>query len=173
LLALVRKAAIMIRSHIMVPLWFMPAGAVLFVAGASAVAALRRLGRQRMGRDGLTAFAAATASLLAAIGCYSIPAVSSNAGALCFLLYPAAAALVLKIAARRFGFRPGSLVAAVCMSALAALLIAAWTILYLKGPRGGWSPGEIVVFSSSAILTNSAAACLGWWSSRHLQRAYA
>jgi hypothetical protein len=148
----------------MVPLWFMPAGAVLFVAGAIAVAAFRRLGRQRMTRDGFAAFAAAAAGVSAAIGSYSLPALSRNAGALCFLLYPAGAAVALKIAARRFGFPPGSLVGVMCVSALAAILIAAWTILYLKGPRGGWSFGEILVFSSSAILTNSAAACLGWWS---------
>jgi len=151
----------------------MLAGAVLFVAGASAVAGLRQLSRQRVTCDGLAALAAAAAGLLAAIGCYSLPALSRNAGAVCFLSYPAVAAVVLKIAARRFGFPPGSLVAAVCVSALAALLIAAWTILYLKGPRGGWSLGEILVFSSSAILTNSAAACLGWWSGCHLRRAHA
>ena len=157
----------------MVPLWFMPAGAVLFVAGASAVASFRRLGRQRITRDGFAAFAAAAFGVLAAIGSYSLPALSRNTGALCFLLYPAGAAVAMKIVTRRFGFPPGSLVGAVCVSALAALLIAAWTILNLKGPRGGWSFGEILVFSSSAILTNSAATCLGWWSGRHLQRAYA
>ena len=157
----------------MVPLWFMPAGAVLFVAGAIAVARLRQLGRQRMARDGLAALATAAAGLLAAIGCYSLPALSRNAGALCFLLYPAGAAVVLKIVARRFGFPRGSLVAAMCASALAALLMSAWIILYLKGPRGGWSAGEILVFSSSAILTYSAAACLGWWCGRRLRRANA
>jgi hypothetical protein len=66
----------------MVPLWFMPAGAVLFVAGASAVAGLRQFSRQRVTRDGLAALAAAAAGLLAAIGCYSLPELSRNAGAL-------------------------------------------------------------------------------------------
>jgi hypothetical protein len=153
----------------MVPLWLLPAAALLFFICAGCVAKLRRLGKHRVIRDGGAAVAAAAASVVPGICCYAIGAqvadgtVSRNAGAVCFLAFPAFSVVVFKIAARKRGFRPGSVVGAFLLSLVAVVLIGAWAILYLKGPRGGWAAADILVFACSVVLTYSAAACFGWW----------
>jgi hypothetical protein len=153
----------------MVPLWLLPAVALLFFIFAGCIAKLRRLGKRRVTHDGAAAAAAAAASVLPGISCYAIGApfadgtVSRNAGAACFLAFPVLSAVVLRVAARKRGFGAGFVVGAFLLSLVAVVLISAWAILYLKGPHGGWAAAEILVFTCCVVLTFSAAACLGWW----------
>src|SRR5712692_6554638 len=122
----------------MVPLWLLPAVALLFFIGAGCIAKLRRLGKRRVSHDGSAAFAAAAASVVPGICCYVIgtrfadETVSRNAGAACFVAFPVLSAVVLKIGARKRGFGPGSVAGAFLLSLLAVALISAWAILYLK-----------------------------------------
>jgi hypothetical protein len=163
----------------MVPLWLLPAVALLFFVCAGCIAKLRRLGKQRVSHDGAAAFAAAAACVVPGICCYAMGAqfadgtVSRNAGAACFVAFPAVSAVVLKLAARKRGFRPGSVAGVFLLSLVAVVLISAWAILYLKGPRGGWTAPEILVFACSAVLAYSAAACLGWWCGRAIRQTHA
>ena len=160
----------------MVPLSFLPAVALLFLICAGCIATLRRLGKRRVVRDGAAAVAAAAASVVPGICCYAIGTqfadgtVSRNAGAACFGAFPAFSAVVLTIAARKRGVRPGSVVSAFLLSLVAVVLIGAWVILYVKGPRGGWEAAEILVIACSVVLTYSAAACLGWWCGRSIRQ---
>lgn len=163
----------------MVPLWLLPAVALLFFICAGCIAKLRRLGKRRVLHDGAAAVAAAAASVMPGICCYAIgarfadAAVFRNAGAACFVAFPAFSAVVLKIAARKPGFGPGSVAGAFLLSLVAVVLISVWAILYLKGPRGGWAAADILVFACSVIVTYSAAACLGWWCGRAIRQANA
>jgi hypothetical protein len=156
----------------MVPLWLLSAVALFFFLCAGCVAKLRRLGKRKVSHDGTAAFAAAVASIVPGICCYAIGAqvadgtMSRNAGAACFVAFPAFSAVVLKIAARKRGLGPGSVVGAFLLSLVAVVLVSAWAILYLKGPRGGWTAAETLVFACSVVLIYSAAACLGWWCGR-------
>ena len=93
-----------------------------------------------------------------------------NSGTACFLVFPLIGAVALKITSRRYHFPPGSLVGVFLVSVSAFLVIAAWAILYLKGPNGGWSVGEIVVSTASFFLCYGAAACIGWWSGRSIRQ---
>jgi hypothetical protein len=161
----------------MVPLSLLPALALLFLVCAACIAKLRRLGKPRVTCDGVAAVAAAAASVVPGICCYAIgtqvagQTVSRNAGAACFTAFPVFSAVVLTIAARKRGIRPGSVVSAFLLSLVAVVLIGVWAILYLKGPRGGWTAAEVLAFACSVVLTYSAAACLGWWCGRSIRQA--
>jgi hypothetical protein len=160
----------------MVPLWLLPAGALLVVVCAGLTARLRGLGKGRVTREAAAAVAAGAASVVAGICFYAIgtrfvdETAFRNAGAACFLLFPIISLIVLNIAARRRGFRPGSSFAAFLFGLLAVVLIAAWAALSWKGPRGGWGATDILVFASSAVLIYSAAVCLGWWCGRSIRQ---
>ena len=157
----------------MAPLWLLPAIATLLLACAGSLALLRRLPKARIARDGAVAGTAAAASLLAATCCYAISADGTtwrNAGAACIIAFPTVSTVFLRLAARKESFRPGSIVGAFLSSTTGVALIGAWAILYLKGPRGGWVAAEIAVFSFSAVLAFSSAACLGWWCGRSIRR---
>ena len=159
----------------MVPLWLLPAIAMLLLAFAGSLALLRRLPKGRIARDGAVAVTAAAASLLAATCCYAISALADgttwrNAGAAWLMAFPIVSTAFLQLASRKEGFRPGSVIGAFLSSTTGVALIGAWAILYLKGPRGGWVAAEIAVFSFSAVLAFSSAACLGWWCGRSIRR---
>ena len=159
----------------MVPLWLLPAVAMLLLAFAGSLALLRRLPKGRIARDGAVAVTAAAVSLLAATCCYAISALGDgttwrNAGAACLIAFPIVSTVFLRLAARKEIFRPGSIVGAFLSSTTGVALTGAWTILYLKGPRGGWGVAEISVFGFSAVLAFSGAACLGWWCGRSIRR---
>ena len=157
----------------MAPLWLLPAIATLLLACAGSLALLRRLPKGRIARDGAVAGTAAAASLLAATCCYAISADGTtwrNAGAACIIAFPTVSTVFLRRAARKESFRPGSIVGALLSSTTGVALIGAWTILYLKGPHGGWVAAEISVFAFSAVLASSGAACLGWWCGRSIRR---
>ena len=158
----------------MVPLWLLPAIAMLLLAFAGSLALLRRLPKGRIARDGAVAVTAAAVSLLAATCCYAISALGEttwrNAGAACIIAFPIVSTVFLRLGARKESFRPGSLVGAFLSSTTGVALTGAWTILYLKGPRGGWGVAEISVFGFSAVLAFSGAACLGWWCGRSIRR---
>ena len=158
----------------MAPLWLVSAIAMLLLACAGLLARLRQLPKGRIARDGAVALTAAAVSLLAATCCYAIgPADATtwrNAGAACISAFPIVSTVFLRLAARKEGLRPGSIVGAFLSSTTGVALIGAWAILYLKGPRGGWVAAEISVFSFSAVLALSGAACLGWWCRRSIRR---
>lgn len=160
----------------MVPLWLLPAIALLIVACAGSIAKLLRLGTRRVGEEGAAAAVAATVTFLAVICCYAMGTHSNhgttwdNAGAACFLAFPIVSTVFLHSASRKHGLRPGSVVGAFLSSTIAVVLIVAWVVLYLKGPRGGWVAAEVFLFAFSVVLTFSGAACLGWWCGRSIRR---
>jgi peptidoglycan/LPS O-acetylase OafA/YrhL len=152
----------------MVPLWLLPAMALFTLLCAFLLAKARRLSRHRIFWDGTAAVTAAVASTIPGICCYAFSAGSAStlardSGGACFLAFPIVGAAALQVNSRRFGFPPGSLVGAFLLGIFALAVIAAWAILYLKGPRGGWSAVEVIVSAASVILTYSAATCFGWW----------
>ena len=148
---------------------------MFLLACAGSLALLRRLPMTPIARDGAVAVTTAAVSLLAATCCYAISPLADgttwrNAGAACIIAFPIVSTVFLQLAARKEGFRPGSILGAFLSSTTGVALIGAWTILYLKGPRGGWVLAEISVFAFSAVLAFSAAACLGWWCGRSIRR---
>ena len=163
----------------MVPLWPLPVTALFLLLSAFLLANARRLSRHRMLRDGTAAMAAAVASTIAGICCYAVSAsgpggiLARNIGAACVLAFPLVGAAALKMTSRRNNFPPGSFVGAFLLGSSVFVVIAAWTILYLKGPSGGWGAGETLVSTASLVLSYSAAACIGWWSSRSIRQRHA
>jgi len=148
---------------------------MLLLACAGSLALLRRLPKGRIARDGAVAVTAAAASLLVGTCCYAISALADgttwrNVGAASIIGFPIVSTAFLQLASRKEGFRPGSVIGAFLSSTTGVALIGAWAILYLKGPRGGWVAAEISVFSFSAVLAFSSAACLGWWCGRSIRR---
>jgi hypothetical protein len=162
-----------------VPLWLLPACALLFVIGAGSVVRLRGLGKGRVTREAAATVAAGTASVVPGICFYAIGTQFAgetawrNAGAACFLVFPLVSVIVLSVHTRRRGFQPGSSIAAFLFGLMAVLLIGAWATLSWKGPRGGWGAIDILIFASSVVLIYSAAVCLGWWCGRSIRQANA
>ena len=159
----------------MVPLSLLPIIAVLLLLCAFMVAKARRLSRRRIVLDGTAAMVAAAASIVPGIGCYVAVAWGSggqarNAGAAFFLAFPLVTAATLQVTSRRYGFPPGSLAGAVLLGLATFFVIAAWAVLYLKGPSGGWGVVELLVYIPSLVLSYSGAACLGWWCGRSIRR---
>lgn len=147
-------------------------GALLGAAGAGLVAALRRLGWMRVRREaGLAGFVAA-ASVAAGIGCYALgtrvvdDVACRNAGAACFAMFPLLSVAVLRVAARRRGWRIGSTMAGVVLGLAAVVLTGVWVTLVWMGPRGGWQMVDLFAFFGCVVILYSAAVCLGWWSGR-------
>jgi hypothetical protein len=143
--------------------------ALFFLLCTFLLAKARRLSRRGIFRKGTAAVTAAVASTILGISCYAFGAWGSagtlarDSGAGCFLAFPIVGAAALQVASRRFGFPPGSLVGAFLSGIFAFAVIAVWAILYLKGPRGGWSAVEVILSTASVILTYSSVTCFGWW----------
>ena len=160
----------------MVPLWSLPMLAALFVGCAAGLAALRRLGTNRALGDAAVAIRAAVISIAPGVSLYAAAAWSSdgavwrNAGALCFVAFPLLSAIALSLAARKRGWRRGSVVGTLLGSGLAVAVVATWVTLYLKGVRGGWTSIEMLVSLASVCVTFTASACLGWWSGRTVRQ---
>ncbi len=163
----------------MVPLWSLPTFAALLALCAVGLAGLRGVGRTRV----LTDAAAVARSTLACVVCgvsfYAAASRSSdgaalrNAGALCFMALPAVSAIVLSLGAKRRAWGPGSVIGIVIGTGLAVVGVGVWVTLYLKGPRGGWVPLEILVCFVSVCVAFTASACLGWWCGRAMRRSHA
>jgi hypothetical protein len=120
--------------------------------------------------------AAAVASTIPGICCYEVSEsgpggiLARNIGAACFFAFPLVAAAALKMTSRRNKFSFGSFVGTFLLGISVFVLIAAWAILYLKGPSGGWGAGETLVSAASIVFSYSAAGCIGWWSSRSVRQ---
>lgn len=156
----------------MVPLWSLPMLAVLFAVCAAGLAALRRVGKRRALVDAAAAMQASLVSIAAGVFFYATAgrstegAILRNVGALCFMAFPVASAVVLSRAAQKRGWSRGSVLGILIGTGLAVALVAAWMTVYLKGPRGGWTPREILVCLVSVCAAFTASSCLGWWCGR-------
>ena len=151
----------------MVPLWSLPVAAFIVAAAAAGVASLRRLEKSRVAADLWAALAAGAVCIVAGFLLY-ILSDHRNAAALCFLIFPLAAVGALRLAGRN-----GAMLGAFLGAALAVGLSGVWIILYLKGPRGGWMPFEVLTCATSFLAGYVAAACFGWWCGRATKRSHA
>ena len=81
-----------------------------------------------------------------------------SAGSAALLASAPASTLALRFRGRR------SIPRALTGSILALAGIVMWLTLNLRGPRGGWSIGEVALVLPAAAIALASAACLGWWS---------
>jgi hypothetical protein len=146
----------------MVPLFALPL--VALGAFLIAVAAARWRGRriQECQADVGIAVAAATASILVAVAAFAIGQRADafawrNLGGLALLSAPLVCAAALKRRRRR------ALARSLAGGLFSWLLAAAWLVLYLKGPGGGWRAAEIATAALAGALAIAFGACAAAW----------
>ena len=150
----------------MVSLTSLAVMAIVAVVLAAVVARLRGPAGKPALADALAALAATLGSLLAADLLFLFsgsPDVASwwrDAASVALLAGPLAATAALRFRGRR------SIPRALLASAVAVAGVVVWLTLHLRGPRGGWATGEVVLATLAAAITVAAAACAGWWSKR-------
>ena len=102
----------------------------------------------------------ASATLFAFSGCQTLSTSTlwHNAGTAVLMASAPATTLALRYRGAR------TIPRALTGSTLALVGIVVWLTLNLRGPRGGWSVGEVVLVLLAAAFALASAACLGWWS---------
>ncbi len=114
--------------------------------------------------DGCASLIGATLVLVASVALFAIYqslAASSfwrNAGLATLLASAPASTLALRYRGRR------SIPRALTGSIFALAGIVVWLTLNVRGPRGGWTLGEVAQVLPAAAIALASAACLGWWS---------
>jgi len=146
----------------MVPLFALPfvaLGALLFAVAAARLRA-RRIKECRA--DAGIATAAAMVPIALAVVAFAMGQRADafawrNLGGLALLAAPLVCALALGWLRRR------PLARTLAGGLLGWLPAAAWLVLYLKGPGGGWAAGEIVAATLAATLAIAFGACAAAW----------
>jgi hypothetical protein len=81
-------------------------------------------------------------------------------GLVALLASPLGATLALRYRGRRSTLR------AVLGATIALAGAVLWLTLNLRGPRGGWTLGDLAIVLPPVAIAVASAACLGWWSKR-------
>ena len=143
---------------------FASLGGVALVALALAIVVgwRRDLTRKQASGDAAAALLGTLAALTLAVACYGIP--WRGPGSWALLASPLTATVALRARGRRSA--PRALIA----SGVVLALVILWLTLNLRGPAGGWTPGQVVLTTSTSAVAIASAACLGWWSKRARDR---
>jgi hypothetical protein len=143
-------------------------------AVATAVAALaawrRGLSPRDVGTDLVRAQTTSLATVLLAVALFALSYPPGSApvwrvaGSVVLLAAPLTVTAALRLRGRR------SIPRALVASGVAVLTVVGWLTLHLKGIRGGWTCGEILVATAATTVAVASAACAGWWSKRARRR---